>query len=214
VTETVSIERDGADAVHHPFEQCVLAGDIAVFPADTLYGLACDPGEPEAIKRIHGLKNRRDSKPSAVMYFSMDSMKEVVEMMTPLVRAIASAMLPGPVTLVIDNPEHLYPLACGDAPDRLGVRLIEGPLEGLATPVFQTSANRSGEPPPARFEDVSDQIRAGVELEIDGGELSGEPSTVVDLTEVEAGGAWKVLRKGAISYEELEKKLTGLSLGG
>ena len=56
------------------------------------------------------------------------------------------ALLPGPVTLVIANPEHRYPLACRDDPERLGVRLIEGPLAGAMTPIFQTSANRSGEP--------------------------------------------------------------------
>lgn len=212
--ERISIDADGADAAHHAFEKCVVAGDVAVFPADGLYGLACDPTNAAAIARIHALKGRADGKPSAVMYFSTEAIREIVNGLTPLVRAMASALLPGPVTLVVDNPEHRYPLACGDDPDRLGIRLIEGPLSGIVVPVFQTSANPSGSPAPARFEDVPEQILDGVELAIDGGELTGEPSTVLDVTAVEAGGAWKVLREGALSYNELEQMLTGLSLGG
>ena len=70
--------------------------------------------------------------------------------------------------------------------------MIDGPLSGLVVPVFQTSANHSGEQPPARAEDVHEQIASSVDLFIDGGELTGKPSTVVDLTEVEAGGRWSV----------------------
>lgn len=214
MSDRVSLQKDGPDAVHHAFERCIVAGDVAAFPADGLYGLACDPKNEEAIRRIHRLKGREDGKPSAVMYFSMEAMREIIEGLTPLVRAIAAALLPGPVTLVIDNPEHRYPLACGDNPDRLGVRLIDGPLSGIVVPVFQTSANPSAEPAPARFEEISEAILEGVALAIDGGELTGRPSTVIDVTAVEAGGAWRVLREGGLSYEELEQKLTGLSLGG
>ena len=65
-----------------------------------------------------------------------------------------AALLPGPVTLVVANPAGLYPLACREDRARLGIRLIDGPLAGAAAAIFQTSANRSGEPAPARFEDV------------------------------------------------------------
>jgi L-threonylcarbamoyladenylate synthase len=214
MSERISIEGDGADAAHHAFERVITGGGIAVFPADGLYGLACDPTNGEAIKRIHSLKNREVAKPSAVMYFSQEAMREIIESVTPIVRAMFSALLPGPVTLVVDNPDARYPLAGGDTPERLGIRLIEGPLSGVVVPVFQTSANHSGDRPPARVEDVDEQITTAVDLVIDGGELSGEPSTVVDLTEVEAGGSWTVLREGALSYGDLERKLGGLDLGG
>jgi L-threonylcarbamoyladenylate synthase len=214
MSERLSIETDGADAVHHAFEQVIADGGIAVFPADGLYGLACDPTNGEAIQRIHRLKNREAGKPSAIMYFSNEAMREIIDSVTPIVRAMLSALLPGPVTLIVDNPEGRYPLANGDTPERLGIRLIDGPLSGLVVPVFQTSANHSGEPPPARAEDIHEQIASSVDLFIDGGELSGKPSTVVDLTEVEAGGRWSVIREGALSYGDLESKLGGLELGG
>lgn len=213
MTETVSIETDGADAARAALERTVGGGGVAIFPADGLYGLACDPLNAAAIERIHELKGREPGKPSAVMYFSTPAMRELLEALAPLTRAAIAALLPGAVTLVVYNPGRRYPLSCGEDPERLGLRLIEGPLAGAMIPIFQTSANRSGEQPPASLEAVEESILAGVELAIDGGTLSGEPSTVVDLTAIEAGGAWEVLREGAVPYSEIERRLTGLSLG-
>ncbi len=211
MTETVSVERDGAEAARGALEQCIAAGGVAVFPADGLYGLACDPLDPAAIERIHRIKGRDDGKPSAVMYFSPLAMRELVESLGPRTRAAAGALLPGPVTLVVANPQRRYPLACRENPERLGVRLIEGPLAGAMCPIFQTSANLSGEPAPHRFEAVSDRVVAGADLAIDGGELTGLPSTVVDLTRLdEGGGDWQILRKGALSPVDLEAALAGL----
>ena len=116
------------------------------------------------------------------MYFSPLAMREVVAALGPRTRDALGALLPGPVTLVVANPERLYPLACREDPERLGLRLIGGPLAGAAAAVFQTSANLAGEPAPARFADVDPRIVAAVDLAIDGGELTGLPSTVVDVT--------------------------------
>ena len=145
VTEIVSIERDGADSARAALERVVGEGNVAVFPADTLYGLACDPLNAEAVERIHEIKGRREQKPSAVMYFSPLAMRELVSGLGSRTRDAVGALLPGPVTLVVANPERRYPLACREDPERLGVRLIEGPLAGAITPIFQTSANRTGE---------------------------------------------------------------------
>ena len=117
------------------------------------------------------------------------------------------------MTLVVANPEHRYPLACREDPERLGVRLIAGPLAGAMCPVFQTSANLSGEPAPARFEDVPEAIVAGADLAIDGGELTGLPSTVVDIAAIEEDGTWKVLREGALSAGDLASALASVGLG-
>jgi L-threonylcarbamoyladenylate synthase len=210
MTELVSIERDGPAAARAALERCVSGGGVAIFPADGLYGLACDPLNAVAIARIHGLKGRDDGKPSAVMYFSPLSLRELLAALGPRAGAVAAKLLPGPVTLVIANPEHRYPLACRSDPDRLGIRLIEGPLGGTMTPIFQTSANRSGEPPQSRFGAIDEAIVAEVDLAIDGGELSGQPSTVVDLSEIDAGGDWSVLREGALPAAELERVLAAV----
>jgi L-threonylcarbamoyladenylate synthase len=194
-------------------ERSIGSGGVALFPSDGLYGLACDPLDPAAVIRIHQLKGRNDGKSSAVMYFSPLAMRELVSGLGPRSAAALSALLPGPVTLIVANEERRYPLACREDPTRLGVRLLAGPLAGAICPVFQTSANRSGEPAPARFEDVPDSILAGVDLAIDGGELTGLPSTVVDLAAIETDGSWEVLRQGALSEGDLISALASVGLG-
>jgi L-threonylcarbamoyladenylate synthase len=207
MSERLSIERDGEEAARAALERCIGEGCVAVFPADGLYGLACDPLDESAVRRIHALKGRDERKPSAVMYFSPLAMRELVESLGPRTRDAVAALLPGPVTLVVANPQRRYPLACRADPERLGIRLIEGPLAGLMRPLLQTSANRSGEAAPHRFEDLPEEIVAGADLAIDGGELTGAPSTVVDVSRVDAGGGWEVLREGALPRERLEAAL-------
>ena len=210
----VSVARDGGQAARRALERCIGDGGVAAFPADTLYGLACDPLRAEAIARIYAIKGRDDGKPSAVMYFSPLAMRELLAGLGERSRAAVAALLPGPLTLVLANPEHRYPLACRADPDRLGVRLIAGPLAGASCPIFQTSANRSGEPAPSRFADLDPDVLAGADLAIDGGDLTGLPSTVVDLTAIEDGGGWRVLREGAVPAAELEERLREAGLAG
>ncbi|HVO55475.1 MAG TPA: L-threonylcarbamoyladenylate synthase [Solirubrobacterales bacterium] len=193
-------------------ERTIASGGVVVFPADGLYGLACDPLNPAAVIRIHQLKGRDDRKSSAVMYFSPLALRELVAGLGTRAAAVVSALLPGPVTLIVDNPEERYPLACREDRSRLGIRLIGGPLAGAMCPVFQTSANVSGEPAPVRFGEVPDEIVARVDLAIDGGELGGLPSTVVDVSTIDRGGGWEVLRQGALSEGDLVSALASVGL--
>jgi L-threonylcarbamoyladenylate synthase len=213
MSEIISIETHGADAARAALERTIGSGGVAVFPADGLYGIACDPLDPEAIERVHWIKGRDDGKPSAVLYFSPLAMRELVESLGEHTRDAVGALLPGPVTLVVANPAHRYPLACREDVERLGVRLIEGPLAGTMCPVFQTSANLSGQPAPASFGEVpATTILDAVDLAIDGGALTGLPSTVVDLTEIDHGGGWEVLREGGFSVGDLASRLTAIDL--
>jgi L-threonylcarbamoyladenylate synthase len=212
-TEIVKLESGDARAGRRALERCISSGGVAVFPADGLYGLACDPLDAGAIARIHRLKGRDDGKPSAVMYFSPLAMRELLAGLGPRTAAAVSALLPGPVTLVVANDGHRYPLACREDRGRLGIRLLGGPLAGVMCPVFQTSANLSGEPPAARFADVPEAIVAGADLAIDGGELTGLPSTVVDVTSIERDGTWTILRHGALSPGDLTSALASVGLG-
>lgn len=212
MSEFVSIERDGGAAARSALERAIAASGVAVFPSDGVYGLACDPLDATAIARIHALKGRDDGKPSAVMYFSPLAFRELVSGLGPRTAAAASALLPGPVTLIVANPAHRYPLACREDRERLGVRLIAGPLAGAMCPIFQTSANVSGEPAPRELAGVPESIRDGADLMIDGGELPGLPSTVVDITTIEEDGDWEVLRPGAISEGDLFAALASVGL--
>jgi L-threonylcarbamoyladenylate synthase len=208
VTEVVSISDQGAAVARSKLERTVASGGVVVFPADGLYGLACDPLNAAAIERIQRIKGRDERKPSAVLYFSPLAMRELLDSLGPATRAAVGALMPGPVTLVVANPDGRYPLACREDPERLGLRLIEGPLAGAMCPVFQTSANLSGEPAPARLADVPAAVVDRADLAIDGGELTGMPSTVVDLAAVDAGGDWAVLRQGGMAAAEVEERMS------
>lgn len=212
MTKVVQLRSGEADVARKALERCIADGGVGVFPSDGLYGLACDPLDANAISRIHRLKGRDDGKPSAVMYFSPLAIRELLSGLGARTKAVASALLPGPVTLVVDNPHRRYPLACRQDPERLGIRLIGGPLAGTMCPVFQTSANLSGEPAPARFEEVPQSILDGVDLAIDGGELPGLPSTVIDIAAIDADGSWKVLRDGALSPGDVTTALHSVGL--
>jgi L-threonylcarbamoyladenylate synthase len=213
MSEIVSIRIDGAAAARVALERCVSSGGVAVFPSDGLYGLACDPLDEAAIERIHKIKGRDDGKPSAVLYFSPLAMRELLDDLGPRTAEVAGALLPGPVTLIVPNPDHRYPLACRDDPERLGVRLIGGPLAGAMCPIFQTSANLSGETAPSVFDEIpSTTIVDAADLAIDGGVLTGLPSTIVDVTEIEDGGEWHVIREGGLSIGDLAARMASIEL--
>ena len=188
-------------------ERTVAAGGVAAFPADGTYGLACDPLDAAAIERIQRIKGRDDGKPSAVMYFAPLIMRELLGGLGPGCAAVLGKLLPGPFTLVLPNPERRYPLACRSTPEALGVRLIDGPLAGARCPIFQTSANRSGEPSPASAAELDTAIAAAVDLVIDGGRLPGAASSVIDLQRLDSDGEWALLREGAVPASEVERKI-------
>lgn len=208
MSQLVAVADQGAEAAREALDACIAAGGVALFPADGLYGLACDPMSPSAVERIHELKRRPPRKSSAVMYFSPLTMRELLPSLGPLARAVLGDLLPGPVTAVIANPDGRYPLACREDPRKLGVRLIDGPLAGARHPVFQTSANISGEEPPGAFSEVDLDLIRAVDLAVDGGELTGLPSTVIDLSEIDPFGRWSVLREGALSEAEVRRRVS------
>jgi L-threonylcarbamoyladenylate synthase len=116
------------------------------------------------------------------------------------------------VTLLLPNPARRFPLACGPAPETLGLRVPAWP-PGLAVlgdvrwPVLQSSANVAGGPDARVLGDVPEAIRARADLVLDGGELPGTPSTVVDLRAFERGGRWSIVREGAVAARDVEAAL-------
>jgi L-threonylcarbamoyladenylate synthase len=194
------------------FERCVAVGGVALFPADTVYGLATEPDSREGIDRLYRLKGRRPDRPAAVMFFDRDLALEALPDLPERTRDAAQRLLPGGVTLLLPNERHRFPLACEPNRDVLGLRVPEltarlAPLKAMPWPVLQSSANRSGEADARRVEDVDERIRAGVDLILDGGELPGTPSTVVDLTNFEETGAFAVLREGAVPAQAVRNTL-------
>jgi L-threonylcarbamoyladenylate synthase len=190
-------------------ERCIAAGGVAVFPADTVYGLACDPAAPDAVARLYALKGRPADKPAAVMFFALDRALAALPELGPRLRGAVEALLPGPVTLLLPNPLARYPLACGPDPWTLGLRVpAPGPLADVAAAVLQSSANRSGGADPRTLDEVDPAVRDGADLVVDGGPLPGTPSTVVDLRAYERDGQFTVPRAGARTHAEISAALT------
>jgi L-threonylcarbamoyladenylate synthase len=193
------------------FERCIAVGGVALFPADTVYGLATEPDSKEGVYRLYRLKGRSPDRPAAVMFFRLELALAALPELGDRTRDAVERLLPGGLTLLLPNPARRFPLACGPE-RRLGLRvpLLDGrlaPLAGMSWPVVQSSANRSGGADARRVEDVDRSIRAGVDLILDGGELPGTPSTVVDLSSYEDDGAHAILREGAVPREVVEEAL-------
>jgi len=194
------------------FDSCIATGGVALFPADTVYGLAADPESAPAVERLYAIKGRPPALPAAVMFFSLERALRALPGLGERTRAALERLLPGPVTVVVANPARRYPLASGPEPERLGVRVPAlaaplAPLRAVERPVLQSSANPSGGADARRLEAVDPALRAAVDAELDGGELPGVPSTVVDLSAYERGGDYAVLREGALGLERLARVL-------
>ncbi len=237
------------------FAGCIRAGGVVLFPADTVYGLACDPCNADAVRRLYELKGRAPAQPAAVMFFALAPALAALPELGPRTRDALTRLLPGPLTVLLPNPAGRFPLACDPSaaltgPSRtpageesasagsgsllgggispagtseapgpgaggaatLGLRvpLLGERLTALAAieqPVLQSSANLSGGPEARRLEDVEPALRAAADLVLDGGELPGVASTVLDLSGYERERSWRVLRRGPLSEGSLARVL-------
>lgn len=195
--------------------ECLSGDGVALIPTDTVYGLACNPESASALRRVYELKHRPAVKPAAVMFFAREPALESLDDVGPCTCAAILALLPGPVTLLLANPADRFPLACnpsGAHSGMLGLRIpaLDGPLSALAAvsvPAAQSSANLSGGPDPRALGDVPAELRDGVDLVLDGGELPGTASTVIDLSEYEQSGRWRIVREGPLDRLALERLL-------
>ena len=183
--------------------EAIRAGKPVVLPTDTVYGLCATPYR-EPVLGMYRLKGRDEQQPTAFLSSDLDLILECVPELRGRAGALARALLPGALTLVLPNPARRFPWLTGSRPDTIGVRVPA--LEGAARSVIgrvgvvaATSANLAGGPDPHRLDDVPEEIRSGCAVLVDGGELPGTPSTVVDLT----GPAPKILREGAVPAAEV-----------
>jgi L-threonylcarbamoyladenylate synthase len=192
--------------------RCIRAGGVAVFPTDTVYGVCCDPQDEVAAARLYELKGRPPEKPAAVMFFALEPALATLTELHDAEHRAAMALLPGPVTLLLANRQGRFPAACGPDPHTLGLRVPRltdtlAALETVPLAVMQSSANLSGGPDPRTLAEVPKELLAGVDLVLDGGELPGTPSTVIDLRRYASHGEWRLLREGALSSAAAQRAL-------
>ena len=180
----------------------IVAGRLVVIPTDTVYGLACRPDREGAVRALSALKGRSAEQPIALVAASVEALVELV----PEVEGRPVSR--GPLTVVLPNPERRLPWLAGARPETIGVRIpdvsgVASDLLGRVGVVAATSANLHGGADPRRLADVPHELLDAVAVVLDGAELPGTPSTVVDLTGPEP---W-VLREGAVPAAEALARL-------
>jgi L-threonylcarbamoyladenylate synthase len=178
-------------------------GKPVILPTDTVYGLVVAPFREEPARRLYELKGRDASQPIALMVPELHMLFELVPELRGRDEAIARALLPGPYTLVFQNPSQRFRWLTGSKPDTIGVRVPVLPqptaeILGTVGAFAATSANLTGGAEPARLEDVPEELKSGVAVVVDGGDLPGTASTVLDFT----GPEPRVLREGAAPSAE------------
>jgi L-threonylcarbamoyladenylate synthase len=191
----------------------IQSGKPVVLPTDTVYGLATSPYSESYARRVYRLKGRDETKPTALVAADLDWLFECVPELRGRAGVIARALLPGPYTLILPNPARRFRWLTGTTPGAIGVRVPE--LEGPGAEVLRrvgavvaTSANKPGGPDPCRLDEVPVEIREAAAALVDGGELPGTPSTVLDFT----GAEPRVVREGAApAAEALERAAAALA---
>ncbi|HEY8742007.1 MAG TPA: L-threonylcarbamoyladenylate synthase [Chloroflexota bacterium] len=173
------------------------AGDLVILPTDTVYGIAADAGNAEAVARLFRAKNRPPDKAILLLATSTEQAATVADLASPLAQQLAARWWPGAVTLV---SRALVPLATGIVSgDTVGVRvpadaLVRAVAAQLGRPLAVTSANRSGQEAVATFDAAVREVGDWVALALDGGNCAdGVASTIVDVS----GGKPVVLRQGS-----------------
>jgi L-threonylcarbamoyladenylate synthase len=184
------------------------AGKPVVMPFDTVYGLAAEPSREESARRLYRLKGREENQPTALVAATLDHLLERLPELRGRTASLVERLLPGPLTLVVPNPARRIPWITGSNPEAIGIRVpdLKGPGAEVLSHVgvvIATSANAPGEQDPRRLDEVPAPIREGAGAVLDGGELPGTPSTVIDLTRSEP----RVLREGALAADEALARL-------
>lgn len=167
-------------------------GELVVYPTETVYGLAADATDPDAVARVFEAKGRDRDNPVSLAVPDVDTALDYVDP-TDREERFMREFLPGPVTVVTERRESV-PDALTDGGPRVGVRvpdhLVALALLEAVAPLTATSANVSGSPSATAVDEL-DAITEMAAVVLDGGETGGTGSTVVD---VEAG---TVHRRGA-----------------
>jgi len=163
----------------------IIAGDVFIYPTDTVYGIGCDATNVKSIERIFEIKQRQKGKPFSVAFSDMQMLLKYVDVDEGQ-KEMMIEKLPGAYTFIVKK-KGIPDVATAGLPT-VGVRIPDfGPLKELIkkakVPIVTTSANTSGEHPASSIQEISHQVLNGVDFAIDAGRCgSGVPSTVIDLT--------------------------------
>lgn len=176
----------------------IRSGLLAVVPTDTVYGLAASAWTEAPARRLYRAKGREEIQPTALVAADLDVLFEAVPELRGRAGVIARTLLPGGFTLVLPNPARRYRWLTGTRPETIGVRVpaVTGPGKEVldrAGVLVATSANLPGGADPRTLAEVPQELLDAAAAVVDGGDLPGTASTVLDFT----GPEPVVVREGA-----------------
>ncbi len=183
----------------------VKKGGTVIFPTDTVYGLGCDPRNPDAVQKIYKIKGRDESKRLPVLGYSITEISKIA-LFDETSKKIAEKFWPGPLTLVLGIKDSTIARSLGLA-DKIAVRVPDHPcmtsLLKECKLLVGTSANRSGLPPFKDAKDIEGRLE-GYDILLDGGAITNSvESTIVEVDRNQL----KIIRHGKISEKELRALL-------
>lgn len=188
--------------------RALAGGQLVVFPTETVYGIAADVRQEDAVRRLREAKGRSDTKPLPLMVAGPDDLAAYARDVPEDAYALARAFWPGPLTLIL-HANARVPEAVHAGTGRVGLRAPDHPvaqaiLAAAGGALALTSANRSGEDDTTSAQAAMDALGGRVALIVDAGEArEGRPSTVLDLT----ASPPRILRQGGITADHLQEVL-------
>lgn len=183
-------------------------GGLIVYPTDTVYGIGCDATDPHAIEHLREAKGLQRGRGVSVLFATIDEAKAWTRW-TPTAGSLAKAFLPGSLTLILEAQDDV-PSVLLPPEGTLAVRHVRTEPAGMLArvrPLVATSANKHGTPASTTIREAKSAFGDEVDAYVDGGQLTGPASTVVDAR----GKQPTVIREGPISGEEI---LEAVNLGG
>lgn len=178
----------------------IVDGEIGVIPTDTLYGIVVSAFDPDAVERVYATRGRDTDKPCIVLIGDMSDLGWFGIDSADADRAMLARVWPGPVSVVLScpNPRWRYlhrgtEMLAFRVPDDAQLRNFLS----SAGPIIAPSANPAGERPAETVEEANVYFHNDIDFLVDGGRLSGAPSTVARIVD----GKWDVLRQGVVILE-------------
>lgn len=183
--------------------ETILGGGVVAIPTETVYGLAADPFNADAVRRVFAIKGRGAEKALPLIAADLEQVAQAA-VLSPVARRLAEKFWPGPLTLILERTDGLPEVLTGGAAG-IAIRITSHDVaRALCTackrPLTATSANRSGQPPSSRPDEVAAALGDDVDALLDDGVTpGGAVSTIVDLT----GDRPALIRPGAIDWETI-----------
>lgn len=188
--------------------EIIKLGGIAILPTDTVYGIVADAENENAVKKIYEIKKREPANPVNILVSNKNMIKQVTKQITHNEEKIIDNFFPGALTIIFEKNEKISQTITANK-NTVGIRMPDNKMlldliTYIGKPIVATSCNMANKPVLQDMQEIQREFKDKVECIVDGGNnINGTPSTIIQIEKNEL----KVLRKGPISKQELERRI-------